>query len=286
MRLKERYVGKKMAINKIIPCSCIDGPGNRMVIFFQGCNFHCGYCHNPETIHLCNHCGKCVNACPANALSTQDGKVIWKENICIGCDVCIKTCRNLSSPKTKDYTVEELMKIIIKSKDFLDGITVSGGECTLNEAYLVELFRQVKEKTKLTCFVDTNGGMDLSKMEELISLTDGFMLDVKTVEEEEHISLTGVSGENIKKNLKLLLERQKLYEVRTVLALGLHHENTVRYVAETIKDKCLYKLLKYRAFGVRKEGITQFGTEITKKEYMEGLVSLAKNQGATKTVGI
>lgn len=35
-------------INKIIPFSCVDGPGNRMVIFFQGCNFKCLYCHNPE----------------------------------------------------------------------------------------------------------------------------------------------------------------------------------------------------------------------------------------------
>ncbi|MCH3959470.1 MAG: 4Fe-4S cluster-binding domain-containing protein [Selenomonas sp.] len=53
-----------MKINRIIPFSCVDGPGNRMVIFLQGCNFHCGYCHNPETIHECISCGTCLAACP------------------------------------------------------------------------------------------------------------------------------------------------------------------------------------------------------------------------------
>ena len=40
-------------VNKIIPFSCIDGPGNRTAIFFQGCNLKCTYCHNPETINKC-----------------------------------------------------------------------------------------------------------------------------------------------------------------------------------------------------------------------------------------
>ena len=39
-----------MKINKIYNFSSVDGPGNRLVVFFQGCNFNCIYCHNPETI--------------------------------------------------------------------------------------------------------------------------------------------------------------------------------------------------------------------------------------------
>lgn len=37
-------------VNKIIPFSAVDGPGNRTAVFLQGCNFNCQYCHNPETI--------------------------------------------------------------------------------------------------------------------------------------------------------------------------------------------------------------------------------------------
>ena len=74
-------------VNKIIPFSCIDGPGNRTAIFFQGCNFKCTYCHNPETINKCISCGKCVLTCPVNALDIIDKKVVWDSNKCVDC-VC------------------------------------------------------------------------------------------------------------------------------------------------------------------------------------------------------
>ena len=62
---------KKAPVNKIIPFSNVDGPGNRTSIFFQGCPFNCLFCHNPETIHMCQNCGVCVEKCPVGALSVD-----------------------------------------------------------------------------------------------------------------------------------------------------------------------------------------------------------------------
>jgi len=39
-------------INSIQSLGTLDGPGIRFVVFMQGCNLRCGYCHNPDTWNL------------------------------------------------------------------------------------------------------------------------------------------------------------------------------------------------------------------------------------------
>lgn len=249
-------------INKIIKFSCIDGPGNRTAIFFQGCNFRCSFCHNPETINICNSCGSCVGSCLSGALELLDGKkVFWHEKKCKGCDECIKVCRNNSSPKVKDYSVEQLFGEIKKIEPFIEGITVSGGEATLNGNFLVELFKRVKSELGLSCFVDTNGGVDLTEKRELVEITDRFMLDVKSIDSKEHRTITGVGNEIVIKNLEYLLKLGKLHEVRTVIAPRMNNRKNVGEIGKIIGGRCHYKLNIYRRYGVREEGVAFHGEE-------------------------
>ena len=121
---------KKAKINKIIKFSSVDGPGNRMSIFFQGCNYNCLYCHNPETINMCNSCGECVDGCPKGALSIVDSKVFWDRKKCIECDRCTEVCMIDSTPKTMAYSVEELLMEIKKVSGFIRG-TLCGFPCEI-----------------------------------------------------------------------------------------------------------------------------------------------------------
>ena len=79
----------KGIISKILPFSSVDGPGNRSIIFLQGCNFTCQYCHNPETIHQCKHCGICIEFCKTKAIYMVDGKVKFRPEHCIRSDESI-----------------------------------------------------------------------------------------------------------------------------------------------------------------------------------------------------
>lgn len=264
-------------VNRILPFSCVDGPGNRSAIFLQGCDFQCRYCHNPETQNLCIGCGACVKACPVGALSIQNGKISWNSQLCQECDTCLNICKNNSSPKVRKMTVEDVFQELENALPFVTGITVSGGECTRYPEFLVELFQRASKIGKTT-FVDTNGQNDFQNMPALTKQMDMAMLDVKAWEEEEHLRLTGVSNKTVLKNLDYLASLGKLYEVRTVILPDyLDNENTVRKVSQHIAayPQVRYKLIKFRPWGVR----PPLDVVVPDDTYMKQLAQIARNEG-------
>ncbi|MGL4971102.1 MAG: radical SAM protein, partial [Cetobacterium sp.] len=179
-------------------------------------------------------------------------------SLCCECDKCIKVCKFNASPKIKEYTVDELIREIAKVKPFIKGVTVSGGESTLQYRFITEFFKEIKKNwPNLSCFVDTNGSLNLSDdiYKEFVDVTDYFMLDVKAWDGKEHFELTEKKVENVIENLKYLKNIGKLFEVRTVIvSKKLNNELTIRKVAEFIKKTDIrYKIIKYRHFGVREE---------------------------------
>lgn len=270
----------KAPINRIIGFSNVDGPGNRTSIFVQKCPFSCLYCHNPETIHMCMNCGTCVKTCPVHALSLQDGKVKWDPDTCVQCDTCIHVCPHLASPKIRWQSPEDVMDYLQMTLPYIEGITVSGGECTNYPAFLTELFTLVKAENK-TCFLDSNGNFSYADMPDLMAVTDAVMLDVKAWEDTWHRKLCGVSNAQVLANLEWLQEHHKLYEVRTVCLPNEpeHNEETVRGVAEHLDPSIRYKLIKYRPFGVRQEGLNLLGNTITADAEIERLKKIAEDAG-------
>ena len=277
-----------LLVNKLIPMSVVDGPGNRFAIFLQGCNFNCKYCHNPETIHRCIHCGDCVATCPADALSFADGKVVWDPVACVDCDRCIATCTHGASPKVRAMSAADLMAEIEKAMPFIEGISVSGGEATLQAKELIPLFQKAKEKG-LTALIDSNGGVDFSKgdLKSLLEISDGVMLDVKAWEKEDHLRITGRDNEPVKKNLAYLAEKDKIEELRFVLLDTLDNEHSLREAAKVLGESIhstRVKLISYRHFGVRKEYIDEL--RAPSREEKDRLIAMAKELGFKEVVDI
>jgi len=228
-------------IHKIIKFSAVDGPGNRSVIFLQGCNFNCMFCHNPETIPF-----------------KGDG--------------------------VKKMTVAEVFDEIGTALNFIRGITVSGGEATLQHEFLTALFKAARIKG-LTTFIDSNGSLDLESYPELMKYTDYVMLDIKSFDNEEHIKITGMPNTTVLKNMRFLAEKGMLFEVRTVISPNmLDCEKTVREVSKFIAPfkTIRYKLIKYRVNGVREEYIRQL--KCPTKDFMEKMRSIALAEGVKDIV--
>ncbi|MEQ4924415.1 YjjW family glycine radical enzyme activase [Proteus hauseri] len=206
-----------VSINKILPFSCVDGPGNRLAIFLQGCNLRCKNCHNPYTMGICDNCGDCILTCPQQALSLQNGIISWNSSSCEQCDTCIQHCPRQSSPMTLTYTVDELIAITRKYAAFINGVTVSGGESTLQLPFLINYFKAIKESADLkhlTCLIDSNGTLSINGWQKIAPYMDGAMIDLKSWSEESHLYLTGRGNQRIKESIKWLANNNLLTELR------------------------------------------------------------------------
>lgn len=242
-------------INKIIECSTVDGPGLRTSVFVQKCNIHCLYCHNPETQNLCQNCGKCVSSCPVSALSVKDGKVVWNKGTCVSCDTCIQICPFHASPKVIYRSAENVYSEIRKNLGFIRGITVSGGECSLYPEFLTDLFNLAKQDG-LTCLMDSNGMIDYSLYPELMKVTDGVMLDIKSWDNEIYTRLVGFSNDMVKKNLAYLDSIKKIEELRIVVVDSyVDSYACIDGIASTIQIENIpttkLKLIRFRKNGVK-----------------------------------
>lgn len=207
-------------VSKILTWSCVDGPGNRLVIFLQGCNFACPSCHNPHTIGQCDHCGACVPACPVEALSLVDGHIVFDPTACDHCDACLRACPISASPMTYTYELDEILALVRVNLPFLNGVTVSGGEATLQLKFVIALFAAIKtdpELSGLTCFLDSNGHLGERAWQRILPVTDGVMLDIKAFDAAMHQGLTGIGNEKSLASARILHAAGKLHELRFLL---------------------------------------------------------------------
>ncbi|WP_324041712.1 YjjW family glycine radical enzyme activase [Aeromonas caviae] len=221
--MDEALLTRSALVSRVLPFSCVDGPGNRLVLFLQGCNFRCPGCHNPHTIRLCDDCGDCLAVCPSGALAMSEGKVHWQEALCTDCDACLEACPRSANPKTRQMSVAEVLALLRRYGPLLTGVTVSGGEATTQLSFVIALFTAIKaapDLARLTCLLDSNGSLGETGWQRLLPVLDGAMIDLKGWCEPVHLALTGRGRERVLASLRWLAAHDRLAEVRLLLVPG------------------------------------------------------------------
>ena len=208
----------------VVKSSAVDGPGNRYVLFLQGCNFDCSACHNPSTIGRCDACGACVPACPHGALSfPAPGVLAYGAASCDRCRACVAVCPIDADPAIRVAPIGEIVEEIRTLARFLSGVTVTGGEPTIQAEALAALFFALKadpELGRLTTLVDTNGTLPAGRWSRLLPVLDGAMVDLKAASSELHRNLTGHDNDQVKETIRFLSSVGKLAEVRLLVVEG------------------------------------------------------------------
>lgn len=155
-----------------------------------------------------------------------------------GCHLQCKYCQNRDTWNANLgdlYSIPQLMDKILKYKNYFiasgGGVTVSGGEPLLQANFVIELFKELK-KHNISTALDTSGMFKLTnKIKQLIDLTDLFLLDIKSINDEICKDLTGLSNKLELEFAKYLSDNNKEIWIRQVLVPGI-----------TDKEEDLYKL--------------------------------------------
>ena len=151
----------KGRIHSLESFGTVDGPGVRFVVFVQGCPMRCAYCHNPDTWPM-------------------DGGTLMEP--------------------------AEIFEQYKRNESFYrgGGITVTGGEPLMQVDFLIDLFTIAKENGVHTCIDSSgiayhaDGNPDwLKKLDHLMTLTDLVMLDIKHIDPDKHLALTGQHNDGI-----------------------------------------------------------------------------------------
>ncbi|THF78708.1 pyruvate formate-lyase-activating protein [Cohnella fermenti] len=136
------------------------------------------------------------------------------------------------------------------------GITVTGGEPTLQAPFVARLFRECKARWGLHTALDSSGFCDPRHAEELIDATDLVLLDLKLMDRERHAALTSQPNDRILTFAKRLAARKQEAWIRHVLIPGVTdgYEDLTRlgrFIGE-LGNVSKVELLPYHRMGVYK----------------------------------
>lgn len=196
-----------MLIGGVQTLSLLDFPGKvSAIIFTAGCNFRCGFCHNPQFV---------------------DPEQIKK----------------LASDLIPE---EKFFAFLESRKNFLDGVVVSGGEPTIHQDIVsfIEQIKDVGLRVKLDTNGTNPEVIQELLDKKLIDYFAMDIKAIES--KYNKICDTDVTFEKIKKSRDVILNSGIDHEFRTTVLTQFHDEKDIELIAQFCKGANKYTIQNFR----------------------------------------
>ncbi|HUT19973.1 MAG TPA: glycyl-radical enzyme activating protein [Anaerolineae bacterium] len=282
-----------------------DGPGIRTVVFLKGCPLRCLWCDNPESQRpgqelmvfddKCIACRHCLEVCPSDAIAAADaGKVTVDLSRCGASGQCVAVCPSEAlvmsgRAMTSDEVVSEILKDEVFYRRSSGGVTLGGGEPSAQPQFAAQILKACRGRGIHTA-IETCGCSSWEAMAQVLQHTQLVYLDLKHIDPDAHMRLTGRDNDlilaNAERILQLADEGKLDVVVRCTCVPGCNDskENIAGTAALLAKSKVKrLELLRYHELGVPKYAV--IGRTYALKdlrvdeEHLADLAELARSYG-------
>ena len=183
--------------------------------------------------------------------------VVFLQGCALRCQYCHNPDTWLEDKYTEVITPQKLIEKIKRFKPYFGedgGVTFSGGEPLRQPKFLLECLKLCKENGIHTAL--DSAGVGFGNYDDILSLTDLVILDIKAVKEDEYKFITGQDMTRFKVFLDACQRLGTKLWLRQVIVPGINddkqHMIALRDYIKPIKNVEKVQLLPYKTIGVTK----------------------------------
>ena len=184
-----------------------------------------------------------------------------------GCGLRCKSCSNRDTWEMvggKEMSCTDVIQHMLRYRDFIEGVTVSGGEALLQPYFVASLFQQARRHGLTTC-LDTAGQAPKHHWDVVLPHTDVALVCIKHVDPVKYKHFTGMNQASALEFVDHLAHRYKVpFHFRYLYIPGFTDDlNDIdRFLQYAEQFKPLLRgieLLPYHRLGVEKWKARSFG---------------------------